>query len=198
MTLYCIKYTVKQILSALCMLLDMWHEPSNICFSLQNAVTLYISVLLINRFRSQRKIQYFIWIWIIWSAFIWAFTAYKRSITLSPALLVRHYDGSSILRALSSDPLFLTVFSVHFNLKHPFLTWHTYSSEKQNVAWDELISCVPQTSSSAERDTTQRSSSRLLFSVPPSIFPPLRRQVDCLTFQVCHGENTTDTSSWFN
>lgn len=49
------------------------------------------------------------------------FTAYKRSITLSPALLVRHYDGSSILRALSSDLLFLTVFSVYFNLKHPFL-----------------------------------------------------------------------------
>lgn len=32
----------------------------------------------------------------------------------------------------------------------------------------------------------------------PSIFPPLRRQVDCLTFWVCHGENTTDSSSWFN
>ncbi len=41
------------------MLLDMWQEPSHICFSLQNAVTLYIFVLLINRFRSQRKMIVF-------------------------------------------------------------------------------------------------------------------------------------------
>ncbi len=110
--------------------------------------------------------------WIIWSAFIKAFTAYKRSITLSPALLVRHYDGSSILRALSSDPLFLTVFSVYFNLKHPFLPdtlIHQNSRMLLGMSWFPVSHRHPP----ALRGTRLKDPrlARFFQSLPPSFLP---------------------------